>query len=162
VRPRPYLRRMALSMALLILIGLASVVAAGATTVLIGNPSIHTFAHPAVEAIAAFGFQVVLGLVSGFAIFMFIYGVVPNHAYRLRQVWPGAAFAAVGFELLTLIFPLYKAADHDFGAYGTDLAVLIVLVVYFYLLGVIVVLGADVNAVLWKRLSAQESAPVTP
>jgi uncharacterized BrkB/YihY/UPF0761 family membrane protein len=44
----------------------------------------------------------------------------------------------------------------NFGSYGTDLALIIVLVVYFYLFGVIVVVGADVNAVLWKHKPAAQ------
>lgn len=151
VRPRAYLRRLLLSVLLLVLISAGSMVAAGGTAILIGNPAFRIVAHPVADTLAAFGFQVVLGLVSGFAIFLFIYGVIPNHAYRLRQVWPGAAVAAICFEVLTLIFPLYQAAERGFDAYGTGLALLIVLVVYFFFLGVIVVVGADVNAVLWRR-----------
>ncbi|MGH7918319.1 MAG: YihY/virulence factor BrkB family protein [Candidatus Dormibacteraceae bacterium] len=161
VRPRPYLRRLLLAVLLVLLIGVASIVATGAATVLIANPALREITHPAVATVAAFGFQIVLGLVSGFGIFMFIYGVIPNHAYRLRQVWPGAAFAAIGFELVTLIFPLYRVADNDFGGNGTDLTLLFVLVVYLYLLGVIVIVGADLNAVLWKRMPA-DGGPAAP
>ncbi len=152
VRPRPYLRRLALAMILIVLIGLVSVGTAGATVFFFANPELRYLAHPVDEAVTAIGAQVLIGLVAGFGVFMFIYGVIPNHAYRIRQVWPGALFATICFELLSLLFPVYAAVAQNFGSYGTDLALIIVLVVYFYLFGVIVVLGADVNAVLWKRM----------
>lgn len=151
VRPRPYLRRLALAMVLIVLIGLVSVGTAGATVFFFANEDLRFMAHPVAEAITALGAQVLIGLVAGFGVFMFIYGVIPNHAYRLRQVWPGAVFATICFELLSLLFPVYAAVAENFGSYGTDLALIIVLVVYFYVFGVIVVVGADVNAVLWKR-----------
>lgn len=152
VRPRPFLRRLALAMVLVCLIGLASLATAGATVFFFANPELEGVAHPVASSIAAFGGQVVIGLVAGFGIFTFIYGVIPNHAYRVREVWPGAVFATICFELLSLLFPLWAALNRNFGSYGTDLALVIVLVVYFYLFGVIVVVGADINAVLWKRI----------
>ncbi len=156
VRPRPYLRRLALAMVLIVLIGLVSVGTAGATVFFFANRDLRDLAHPIAESITAFGVQLVIGLLAGFGVFMFIYGVIPNHAYRIRQVWPGAVFATVCFELLSLLFPLYAAVAENFGSYGTDLALIIVLVVYFYLFGVIVVVGADVNAVLWKHKPAAQ------
>ncbi len=151
VRPRTFMRRLALAMVLVCLIGLVSLATAGTTVFFFANPELKQLAHPVAASIAAFGGQVVTGLVVGFGVFTFIYGVIPNHAYRVHQVWPGAVFATICFELLSLLFPLWAAVNRNFGSYGTDLALLIVLVAYFYLFGVIVVVGADINAVLWKR-----------
>jgi membrane protein len=153
VRPRRFVHRLLLAMVLIGLIGLVSLATTGATAFFFANPKLEGVAHPVEASLAAFGGQVLIGLVVGFGVFMFIYGVIPNHAYRVRQVWPGAAFATVCFELLSLLFPLWAVVNRNFGSYGTDLALSIVLVVYFYLFGVIVVLGADINAVLWKRTS---------
>lgn len=151
VRPRRFVHRLVLAMVLIGLIGLVSTATTGVTVFFFANPTFERVAHPLAASVAAFTGQVFIGLVVGFGVFMFIYGVIPNHAYRVRQVWPGALFATVGFELLSVLFPLWAAVNRDFGSYGTDLALSIVLVVYFYLFGVIVVLGADLNAVLWKR-----------
>jgi membrane protein len=160
VRPRPYLRRLTLAMVLIVLIGLVSVGTAGATVFFFANEELRDLSHPIADSMTAFGGQLVIGLVAGFGVFMFIYGVIPNHAYRVRQVWPGAVFATICFELLSLLFPLYAAVAENFGSYGTDLALIIVLVVYFYLFGVIVVVGADLNAVLWKHKPAVQSGEV--
>lgn len=151
VRPRPFLHRLALAMVLVCLIGVVSLATAGATVFVFATPELKHLAHPVASSVAAFGGQVVIGLVAGFGVFMFIYGVIPNRAYHVGQVWPGAVFATVCFELLSLLFPLWAAVNRNFGSYGTDLALIVVMVGYFYLFGVIVVLGADINAVLWKR-----------
>lgn len=151
VRPRPFLHRLALAMVLVCLIGVVSLGTAAATVFFFANPELRQLAHPLASSIAAFGGQVAIGLVVGFGVFMFIYGVIPNRVYRVREVWPGAVFATICFELLSLLFPLWAAVNRSFGSYGTDLALIVVLVGYFYLFGVIVVLGADINAVLWKR-----------
>ncbi|MBO0703639.1 MAG: YihY/virulence factor BrkB family protein, partial [Candidatus Dormibacteraeota bacterium] len=148
VRPRPYLRRLVLAMVLVCLIGLLSIGTVSATVFFLANQVLR---HLVAASVAALGGQVLLGLVVGFGVFMFIYGVIPNRAYRLHQVWPGAVFATICFELLSLLFPLWAAVNRNSGSYGTDLALIVVLVAYFYLFGVIVVLGADINAVLWKR-----------
>ena len=151
VRPRTFLNRLVLAMVLVCMIGVISLATAGATVFFFANPELRRLAHPVAASIAAFAGQMVIGLVVGFGIFMFIYGVIPNHAYRVRQVWPGAVFATLSFEVLSLLFPLWAALNKNFGSFGTDLALVIVLVGYFYLFGVIVVVGADINAVLWKR-----------
>ena len=164
VHPRPYVRRLALAIVLVCLIGIISVGTAGATAFFFANQDLRNLRHPVAESITALGGQLVIGLVVGFGVFMFIFGVIPNRVYRFRDVWPGAAFATISFELLSLLFPLYAALEEGFGSYGTDLALIIVLVVYFYVFGVIVVLGADINAVLLERRAnlrqgARQAAP---
>jgi membrane protein len=160
VRPRPFHRRLVLAMVLVCLIGLISVATAGATVFFFANEQLRDLAHPVADSIAAIGGQLLIGLVVGFGVFMFIYGVIPNHAYRMRQVWPGAVFATISFEALSLLFPIYAALARDFGSYSTDLALVIVLVVYFYFFGVIVVLGAHINSVRWKRMPGLEPGEV--
>ena len=160
VRPRPYLERLVMATVLLCMIGLVSLATAGATAFFFANEDLRSLTHPVAESVAALGGQVLIGLVVGFGVFTFIYGVIPNHAYRVRQVWPGALFATICFTLLSLLFPLYAALEEGFGSYGTDLALVIVLVVYFYLFGVIVVLGAHVNAVLGKRTRGPHTGEV--
>lgn len=161
VRPRPFLRRLVLSVVLLCLIGLVSLGTAAATVFFFATHELEFLSHPLATSVAALGGQVVIGLVIGFGVFMFIYGVIPNHAYRIRQVWPGALFATICFELLSLLFPLWAAMNRNFGTYGTELALVIVLIAYFYLFGVIVVVGADLNAVLWGRTPAPHEGEVT-
>jgi membrane protein len=94
--------------------------------------------------------QFVIGSVAGFVLFFVIYFVVPNHALRPRQVSPGALFAGVAFEVLTLAFPLYIGlAGRGLNQYGRTFGLLFVLMLFFYFLGVITLIGAEIIAVLY-------------
>jgi membrane protein len=102
--------------------------------------------------------QVAIGTLSGFVLFAAIYHVVPNRRQRLRQVWPGALFAGAAFELLTLAFPLYLVAT---GAgtdqYGKTFGLLFVLTGFLYLVGLVLMVGVELNAVLYPVTTAQAS-----
>ncbi len=88
-----------------------------------------------------------VGTVSGFGLFYAIYRVVPNRRQRFVDTWRGALFAGVAFELLTLLFPLYVRFNGGLNQYGASFALLFILLTFFYLLGMITMLGVEVNAV---------------
>jgi membrane protein len=90
--------------------------------------------------------QVVIGTISGFLLFFAIYYVVPNRHQRLRGVVPGALVAGAAFEGLALLFPLYIQFNQGINMYGRSFALLFVLLAFFYFLGVITMLGAEINA----------------
>lgn len=90
--------------------------------------------------------QSLVGTAAGLVLFGLIYYVVPPRRMRWSQVWPGAVVAGVLFELLGLIFPIYVSVSPMPGAYGQFFGLLFVLLTYFYLLGTITVIGAEVNA----------------
>ena len=99
---------------------------------------------------AAFAVQFLIGTFSGFVLFFVLYYVVPNRKQEIRQVWPGALFAGVAFELLTLSFPLYlQVAGQGMNQYGRTFGLLFILMFFFYFLGVITVLGVEINSVLY-------------
>jgi len=91
----------------------------------------------------------VFGATAGFLLFFAIYYVVPNRAQQVREVWPGALFAGIAFEIVTLAFPLYLAlAGPGMNRYGRTFGLLFVLMVFFYLVGLVTVVGMELNAVL--------------
>ena len=92
--------------------------------------------------------QVVIGTVSGFLLYFAIYYVVPNRRQRLRGVLPAALAAGVAFEALTLVFPLYIRFNQGINMYGRTFALFFVLLAFFYFLGMITMLGAEINAVI--------------
>ncbi len=92
--------------------------------------------------------QVVLGAAAGFLLFLAIYYVVPNRRQHWRKVWVGAALAAVLFEGLSLLFPLYLRLTGGGSAYGKTFGLLFLLMVYFYLLGIVTMVGVEVNSLL--------------
>jgi membrane protein len=95
----------------------------------------------------------VLALV-GLAI-AFIYWKAPAKDQRWVWVSPGAIFFVVAWIIATVGFSFYIA---NFGSYnetyGTIGAAIIALL-WFYITSFLIVLGAEINAVLEKRLSPQ-------
>jgi membrane protein len=101
--------------------------------------------------------QFVIGAVAGFLLFFAIYYVVPNLKQRIREVWVGALFAGLAFEVVTLVFPLYvKVAGGGMNRYGSTFAFLFVLMAFFYFVGLVTMLGTEINAVLYPPREAAE------
>jgi membrane protein len=96
-------------------------------------------------------FAALMGVVSGTLLFFLFYLVVPNRRLSWREVWPGALFSGVAFELETLLFPLYTQLNPNIGQYGRYFAFLFILLAFFYLFGLITMLGIELNAVLAEQ-----------
>lgn len=96
-----------------------------------------------------FALQVVLGVGTGFLLFLAIYYVVPNRRQDWGKVWIGAALAGVLFEGLSLLFPLYSRLTGGGSTYGKTFGLLFLLMVYFYFLGIVTMVGFEVNSLLY-------------
>src|SRR2546421_317131 len=82
----------------------------------------------------------------GFLLFLCIYYVVPNRRQDWGKVWPGAALSGLLFESLSLLFPLYLRLTGGGSAYGKTFALLFLLMVFFYFLGIVTMVGAELNS----------------
>jgi membrane protein len=96
-----------------------------------------------------FVLQVVLGVGTGFLLFLAIYYVVPNRRQDWGKVWIGAALAGVLFEGLSLLFPLYLRLTGGVSTYGKTFGLLFLLMLYFYFLGIVTMVGFEVNSLLY-------------
>jgi len=88
-----------------------------------------------------------ISIVSVFVLFLLIYRVLPNASQTWRAVVPGTLVAAVLLLLISQVFPLYVTffpPNHAYAAFG----VFLVLTFYLYVLGLVLVLGAELNAFL--------------
>jgi YihY family inner membrane protein len=96
-----------------------------------------------------------LGLVAVLAVvFLPLYYVFPDSGVSVREAIPGAVFAGGGWTLLSLGFSVYATQAASFQLYGILGAVLLVLT-WFYFGGLLVLLGAALNAVLAGRKDRQ-------
>jgi membrane protein len=86
-------------------------------------------------------------LAAAFILFSVTYIVYPNTKKRftLENVWRGGLLAAVLFQLLTFVWPLYEA---HFSKYGGLLFPLLVLTLWIYFFSLILLIGAEVVAIL--------------
>lgn len=87
-----------------------------------------------------------LGLLALFAILCLIYRVVPNRAVPWHAVWPGAAAATVAIFVVDYAFPLYLSNVSTIGSFGNTFAFIAILLVWFYVLAIIIIGGAVINA----------------
>jgi membrane protein len=145
---RPFLRQKLMSVLMMLLFATLAGVAVGSAAVtpylrwIPGLPGLL-----AVPLVAA-GLQAIIGAIVGVALFAVIYYVVPNRRQSWRRVLPGALLAGIALEALSLLFPLYLYADRGLHRYGQSFGFLFVTMTFFYLLGVITMLGAELNASL--------------
>jgi YihY family inner membrane protein len=89
----------------------------------------------------------VLGLAVLFAIFCLIYRAVPNTSVPWRATWPGAALATVAIGVIDYAFPLYLSNVSTIANFGTTFAFVAIVLVWFYVLAIIMLAGATVNAI---------------
>ncbi len=137
-----------MSLVMMLVFSVVAVVAVGTSALLPLVYSLPKAPFALNQGVAAYVIQAVLGVVSGFLLFVIVYRVVPNRPLGWSIIWPGAVVAGVGFELLTLLFPLYSRLNPGLNQYGKNFALLFVLLAFFFFLGTIVMLGVEVNAVL--------------
>jgi membrane protein len=84
-----------------------------------------------------------------FGLLLFLYSAVPNRHIRFRQVVPGAVAASISWLITSIGFSFYvENMSRYYVLYGSIGAV-IVLMLWLYLTGVILIMGAELNHVLY-------------
>jgi membrane protein len=78
-----------------------------------------------------------------------LYRFAPNiEEQKLRWLLPGSVFAAVVWMVASVLFKLYVRHISDFGLLYGSLGTLIILMFWFYLSGVVILAGGEINAIL--------------
>ncbi len=105
----------------------------------------------------------IISLLAAFLLFAAIYVVFPNTEprFKLDSIWPGAAIAAVLFEALTYIFPLYRAVSH-FQRYGAIIGAILLLTAWIYFFSLILMFGAEFVAVDALKKARRRGEPLGP
>jgi membrane protein len=88
-----------------------------------------------------------ISLAAAFLLFAILYLVFPNPKprFKLTNVWSGALVAAVLFQILSFIWPLYTQLGH-FSRYSAVIAPLVVLGAWIYFFSLILMVGAEIVA----------------
>jgi len=100
----------------------------------------------------------VLGVVIALALFLLIYTIVPNLPLGFAHAWRGAIVAAVLFEAVSLAFPIYTTHFASTSQFGSIAGLLAVLTLWFWVISLILLLGAEVNSffALGQRATADD------
>ena len=88
-----------------------------------------------------------------------LYYVAPNRRQRWRDVWPGAALAAVLWAATTALFTFYVQHLARYREFYGSISTMIVLLIWTYLASVIVLFGCEVNAARERRLGTLPARP---
>ncbi|MDQ0163506.1 membrane protein [Bacillus alveayuensis] len=84
-------------------------------------------------------------------VFTGLYVMAPNQRLQLFEVYPGALFATVGWIVVSLAFSYYVARFGQFSVTYGSLGGVIVLLIWFYLSAIIIILGGEINAIIYHR-----------
>ncbi|TLS35075.1 YihY/virulence factor BrkB family protein [Pseudalkalibacillus caeni] len=80
-----------------------------------------------------------------------LYKFAPNKHYPFKEVVPGAVVATIVWQLISLGFSFYVSNFGNYSATYGSLGGIIVLMLWFFLTGLTLVIGGEVNAVYHKR-----------
>jgi membrane protein len=96
------------------------------------------------NAIAAYGFSVLVSTVAVFVFLVIAYERLTNTDLSLRQVWPGAALGAVLLQASFQVLPLFIRLSTEVLAVQA-LGASVLLLVWIYVMANVIVFGAEVN-----------------
>ncbi|HEV3232726.1 MAG TPA: YihY/virulence factor BrkB family protein [Candidatus Dormibacteraeota bacterium] len=144
---RPFVRQKLVSFAMILLFAPLTGLIVGSATILPGLSNLLSL-PTALRSGFSLALQAAFGVLAGTLLYTVIYYVVPTRRQSLRHVWRGALAAGVALEALTLAFPFYVALNKNFDRFGSSFAFVFLLLTFFYFLGMVTMLGAELNALL--------------
>lgn len=86
-----------------------------------------------------------------FFVLTMLYWIAPNKKISCLSVLPGSLVATVGWSLVSLGFSFYVDKFGNYTSTYGSLGGIIVLMVWFYLSGFIIIIGGEINAVESER-----------
>jgi membrane protein len=86
-----------------------------------------------------------------FIIFTVLYWMAPNKKIKCVSVMRGAIFSTIGWILTSLAFSYYVGHFGNYSAMYGSIGAIIVLMIWLYLSGFIILLGGEINAYYSKR-----------
>jgi YihY family inner membrane protein len=91
------------------------------------------------------------GLLILFGVLCVIYWAVPNERMPWRGIWPGALLATLAIGIVDYGFPLYLTNVSTIGQQlGSTLVFIVIVLLWFYVLAIILLGGAIVNAMRFE------------
>jgi len=148
-KPRDFVRQKLIAFGMVFLFTILVGVAVATSAILPALKQIPDIPLFLYSGAAAFILQVIVGTIAGLLLFGSMYYVIPNRRQQFRKVIPGALVAGVLFEAITLLFPLYLELNKGLNQYGKTFGLLFVLMTFFFFLGLITMIGVEVNSVIY-------------
>jgi membrane protein len=99
----------------------------------------------------------VIGIVVMVAVLTGLYRIAPNKHYPFKHVLPGAIFATIVWQLISLGFSFYVSNFGNYSATYGSLGGVIVLMLWLFLTGLALVLGGEINAIYHRDKTGEEA-----
>jgi membrane protein len=161
VRCRNWLeqKRFALAMLGVVLVfGLAAVAVPALQSFLASGAEDLPFGLDEVPGLVFAG-SLAFGLGVLFATLFGIYRWVPNTAVPWAAIWPGALGATIAIALADVVFPIYLGSISSLGGFGTTFVFVVIVLFWFYLLAIVLLGGAVINALRMRSIRGHEHQP---
>lgn len=91
-----------------------------------------------------------------FIVFMALYKLAPNMPIKLKHAFWGAIFATLSWQLVSLAFSYYVSSIGNYSATYGSLGTIIILMIWFYISGIIIITGGVINAVFRQQQSKEK------
>ncbi len=101
---------------------------------------------------AVYVVSLIVGLVLLFGCLVVIYARVPNLKTPWRAVWPGALSATLAIAVVDYAFPVYLSSISTIARFGTTIVFVLIVLGWFYVVAIIILGGAVINALRLGRL----------
>ncbi|KHE70257.1 YihY/virulence factor BrkB family protein [Halobacillus sp. BBL2006] len=85
------------------------------------------------------------------AILMALYHYAPNKNIPFKHIIPGAIITAVLWQLISLAFSFYVSNFGNYSATYGSLGGIIILMLWFFLTGIILMVGAEINVIYHRK-----------
>ncbi|REJ09937.1 YihY/virulence factor BrkB family protein [Halobacillus trueperi] len=85
------------------------------------------------------------------AVLMALYHFAPNKNIPFKHILPGAIITAVLWQLISLAFSFYVSNFGNYSATYGSLGGIIILMLWFFLTGIILMVGAEINVIYHRR-----------
>ncbi|MDZ5782464.1 YihY/virulence factor BrkB family protein [Marinococcus luteus] len=85
------------------------------------------------------------------AVLLVLYRFAPNKTLKWKEILPGAVTAAVLWQLISLAFSFYVSNFGNYSATYGSLGGIIILMLWFFLTGMILMIGAELNVIYHRR-----------
>ncbi|MBM7587986.1 membrane protein [Bacillus pakistanensis] len=83
-----------------------------------------------------------------FIVFVGLYFFAPSKKIKCLSAFPGAVFATFGWVFVSLAFSYYVSNFGNYSATYGSIGGIIVLMIWFYLSGIILMIGGQINAIV--------------
>lgn len=138
--------------AIILTIALTLLAVAGITLVIYGKPLIEwLLKRMMIESSAMLSLITPIGGVALLYLSLALtYNFGPNVNRKANRAWPGSIFAVTGILLVSYLFSLCLKFGPSYNATYGSLGAVVVLMLWLYLVGLVIMVGAELNCELMK------------